>query len=309
MPPLQACYDFRVRSAIPLPELPASQVDRGDVVDIAAGHVAESLNDEAPRPYALQCDGPRALLAVPGVGRFLVEGASRVTVCADANAEASAVRLFLLGSVMGIVAHLRGLLLLHGNAIEVAGRAVSFVGPSRAGKSTLAARFANAGYRVLCDDVCAIRMGEDGLPVVWPGPRSLRLWGDAAGALGHDVAAGKRIRRGIDKYTFALSDASFAPLPLARVCALERSDLASSRDCERLSGADAMAVLLSNTYRRNYLTTLGLDQARFKDLGRLAGAICVDRMPRPWGLDMFETTFAAIEASVRENTPGARLLA
>ena len=66
-------------------------------------------------------------------------------------------RLFLLGSAMGLILHQRGLLPLHANAVALDGRAIAIAGASGAGKSTLAASFARHGHQIVGDDVIALK--------------------------------------------------------------------------------------------------------------------------------------------------------
>ena len=61
--------------------------------------------------------------------------------------------VYLLGPVMGFVLRLRGITCLHASAVMVDNRALAFLGPPGAGKSTLAAAFALSGHPVLSDDV------------------------------------------------------------------------------------------------------------------------------------------------------------
>ena len=56
------------------------------------------------------------LLKVPGVARFHVT-ACRITVSPEPEANDTAVRLYLFGSVMGALLHLRAVLPLHGSAV------------------------------------------------------------------------------------------------------------------------------------------------------------------------------------------------
>ncbi len=80
-----------------------------------------------------------------------------------------------LGYVVLLKAALRRIrshLLLHAGALERRGRGVLLAGGSGAGKSTLAVELVRRGFRLLSDDVAAIRL-RDG--VVEPFPRSLGL--------------------------------------------------------------------------------------------------------------------------------------
>ncbi|MCP4661271.1 MAG: hypothetical protein GY856_38190 [bacterium] len=67
---------------------------------------------------------------------------------------------------------IRSHLLLHAGALEHRGRGVLLAGGSGAGKSTLALELVRRGFKLLSDDVAAIRMSDG---VVEPFPRSLGL--------------------------------------------------------------------------------------------------------------------------------------
>ena len=98
-----------------------------------------------------------SIVAVEGIAEYAVEGGRKIWVKPAENAPTRNVRLFLLGSVMGLLLHQRGDLPLHANAIEIDGKALAFAGPSGSGKSTLAGAFHDRGYRVIADDVCVVR--------------------------------------------------------------------------------------------------------------------------------------------------------
>ena len=80
----------------------------------------------------------------------------------------------------------RGLLPLHGCAIEVDGGAAVFVGRSGCGKSTLAGALRQRGYRVLADDICVISFSAAGEPMVLAAFPQLKLWADALKNLGEE---------------------------------------------------------------------------------------------------------------------------
>jgi hypothetical protein len=63
---------------------------------------------------------------------------------------------YVLGPILAFVLRLRGVVCLHASAVAVDGRAIAFVGPVGAGKSTIAAAFANQGYPVIADDIVAL---------------------------------------------------------------------------------------------------------------------------------------------------------
>ncbi len=79
-----------------------------------------------------------------------------------------------------------GRTVLHGGAVDIAGRAIVVVGHSGAGKSTLTAALTRAGHAYLADEVVAI---DDDL-VVDAFHRPLGLRSGGLTALGLDIPAG-----------------------------------------------------------------------------------------------------------------------
>lgn len=298
---LYSCFDFTLRSEIPLPELHPAERGAEDVqVDIRIGAVPETLPG-APAPvHGLQVCGDDAMFRAPGVGRYLIRGGREIVVEPAPGGSARNLRLFLLGSALGILCHRRGLFLLHANAIVSDGAAFAFAGASGAGKSTLAAHFERAGYPVLCDDVCAISFDAAGRPLAWPGVPRLKLWGDAALAFGHaretlDVAVD-----GLDKYHVPLAARSRRdPAPLKRLYVLGRAAPGEASGISRLHGTQAMEALLEQRYRGQYLGALGLAQRHFRQCAALLAQVEVHAASRAWGYDVFEREAAGFERHIR----------
>jgi hypothetical protein len=67
----------------------------------------------------------------------------------------------------------RGDLPLHAAAVEVDGSAILLAAPGRFGKTTLAAAFLQAGYRLLAEDLSCCRLAT--VPQLLPGPAMLRV--------------------------------------------------------------------------------------------------------------------------------------
>jgi hypothetical protein len=93
----------------------------------------------------------------------------------------------LLNQVFPLAQSLHGELVFHGSAVSLNGGAVSFLGRSGHGKSTLAASFASAGQAFLTDDGLKLEKRADGYWVE-PSHPSIRLWGDSREALIHAEA-------------------------------------------------------------------------------------------------------------------------
>jgi hypothetical protein len=100
-------------------------------------------------------------------GTFLIAADGRRVACAP-SVEGWAWRRFFVGQVLPFVATLNGIVTMHASAVAFGDRAVAFTGPSRSGKSSVAAQLVLGGADLLADDVIALTVGPRGL-VAHPG--------------------------------------------------------------------------------------------------------------------------------------------
>lgn len=298
--PVYSCFDFCLRSEIPLPELTrAAEVGATPVVDVVFGEVPETLPGAAPAEFAIQAEGDDVLLVVKGTARYLVRNGREIVVDPVEGASERNVRLFLLGSALGILCHQRGLLPLHANAVVADGGAYAFAGHSGVGKSTLAAHFAREGYEVLCDDVCVVSFDGGGRPLAWPGLPRLKLWGDAAEAFGHDSVLLDRAIEGLDKYHVPLVPArAVRPVPLRRLYLLARTDEGQEPEIQRLQGQRAMAAAMEQTYRNLYLGPMGLAAQNFRQCAALLAQVEIYEARRDWGYEVFGSQAELLERHI-----------
>jgi hypothetical protein len=294
------CFNFRLRSELPLAELgPPARDDTAPGVEVSLGPVPEKLVGAEPHAAGLQVAGDTALLTVAGTARYLVRAGREIVIETMPGHAERNVRLFLLGSALGILCHQRGLLPLHANAIVAGDGAYAFAGHSGAGKSTLAAHFARCGYEILCDDVCVISFDDAGTPLAWPGLPRLKLWGDAASAFGHDRATLDAAIEGMDKYYIPMSpEGERRPVPLRRLYLLAKAADGTETSFVRLTGHAAMEAALGQTYRPNYLRALGLTAQNFRHCAALVARAEVYEAQRAWGFDVFEKEAKRLEGHV-----------
>lgn len=183
---------------------------------------------------------------------------------------------YLLGPVLGLVLRLRGLTCLHASAVAVNGQAIALVGTSGAGKSTAAAAFALAGYKVLADDIVALDE-RSGAFFVRPAYPRVRLWPSSVGALCGAEDALPLLTPTWDKRYLDLMNngQSFQPepLPLGAIYLLdERSSAQNAPFVESLPDSQKLVTLVANTYA-NYLLDKQMRAAEFVSLGRLCRQI------------------------------------
>lgn len=116
-----------------------------------------ALGAPEPRPESIALDGPRAVMAGTAMAAQIDLDAGRAWLLAEPGRAAEAAEQ-LLRVVFALLAFDAGGLLVHGAALAAGPRAYLFLGPSGAGKTTVARNA--AGRRVLNDD----------LPLLWPAP-------------------------------------------------------------------------------------------------------------------------------------------
>lgn len=294
---MYSCFDFQLSSDVPLTELsPAPIGDPRPVVNARLAPVPNTLPGAGVRLHGVEVAADSAMLSVQGVGRFLVREGREILIDPVPEASERNIRLFLLGSAVGLLCHQRGLLPLHANAVVTGSGACAFGGPSGSGKSTLAAYFQRAGYELLCDDVCMVAFDDQDRALVWPGLPWLKLWSDAAAQFGYDPSALDRVADGFDKYHVPLARTYQArPLPLRRLYVLGRCDDGDQGRIDRLAGQNAMEAVMAHTYRTHYLGPMGLRARHFRQCAALLRTVPVYSVARAWGFNVFAREAAMLE--------------
>lgn len=192
---------------------------------------------------------PRGLrLIFDDTGTFDVTRAgAEITWYPIPGSDRELVRVDILGRVLAVATHERGILCLHGSAVSVGGQGIAFLAPKGSGKSTLALTLAAHGARLLTDDTLPVDpvRGE-----ARPGVHSVRLWNDAAErfrALG-DWRIGLSEKRTFDALPDALVQHEAVPLvALYELVPVEGRDGAPLVVRARLAAVDATVALMTHS--------------------------------------------------------------
>jgi len=227
-------------------------------------------------------------LTVEGIGSFRIHHGEQISWHRASNSVCDQdLRTFLLGSAVGALLIQKGMLVLHGNALERDGQAIVCLGHSGAGKSTLAYALMHQGWRLLADDLVAIT--PDGQ--VLPGIPRIKLWHDAVKAFGLDPDALPPIREGMQKYMLlgkAIKRAE-RPRPL-KALYLIRQQRRDSKDPDdsrisRIRRQQQAALCLRNqVFRPRFVRGLAQEGANFIALARLQRKVPLASLPRPQGI-------------------------
>lgn len=306
---------WRVRSELPLPDLWRWNGDgRQPDVDIRIGPVPElrgPLVEAAPH-LQIGRDG-QCRLNIPRVARYLVQDGHKVMVDPTVGATPSDVRVFLLGTVLGLLCHQRGLFPFHAACLQIGDAAVALSGSSGAGKSTLAVALSRRGHCLLADDVCAIDPAAPDGPAVLPAFPRLKLRRETLELFGISPNGLERDREGMEKYHFPVNQTRGSPpLPVPLRCVFMLKDAgASPFDVNgRLKGFAAVSMLMEQIYRRRLARALGRERTLFEGAVRLVQAVPVYRLIRRPGVDHPETGASWVEETAvkRETSRGPTVI-
>lgn len=288
-------YGFAIRSDLAMPELEPDSAEAADVT-IRLGSIARPM-PEPPAGTRFEFGPDAQYLAWLRVGRFLIRDARDIDVDPALDAGEPLLRLPLLGPVMAVLLHFRGMLVLHASAIAIGGRSAVFLGDKQAGKSTTAAALVAAGHRLIADDVVAIDSSVSDGPWIAPAFPQLKLERDAAASLIGDRAVTlPPVLPGFEKRQHRLTGRfSHDRVAPTRIYVLARGPKTAAIP---LAPGEALASLI----RFSYITRFGtraLNGAavgvHFKRCAELVDAVGVSRLEVPTGLDRLGEVVKLVE--------------
>lgn len=293
-------YGWRVRSELSLPQAALWEgEDRPVDVEIRLGEVSDKLADPIHTTPFIQIAGNGdCRLEIAAAGRYLVRGGREVVVQPAPDATIAEISVFLLGSVIGLLCHQRGLFPLHASCVRIDEGAVAFCGPSGAGKSTMAAALLRRGHSLLCDDITIVDPYASGGPLVYPAMPRMRLWRDSLEAL--DIAPDRlqRDRVELEKYVLPANETGVflgKPQPLKAVFMLQSANSPQLERTFRMQPMEAVAALGSEIYRRRQAYALGRKKELFRDATKIAGIVPVLRLARQLDFALMDVTTARVE--------------
>jgi hypothetical protein len=240
---------------------------------LTLGRVPDRLATVVAETPFLQIDGEGTCrLEIPTAATFLVRAGRDIVVAPLIDPGSIEIRNFILGPVLGLLAHQRNLVPLSAAAVCIDGIAVAFAGPSRSGKSTLAAALARRGHAVLADDICVVDMTVRGTPSVLPSSSRLRLWEDTFAAL--EIApecVSEPLRTGQGRRFVSFSTPPpVGAAPLAFLCLFGEAG----------SSQNHAAAVVKQVYGHNFAAAFGDGERRARCAGSLAGLVPIISQPR-----------------------------
>ncbi|EGI2115024.1 aldolase [Listeria monocytogenes] len=256
-------FGLNILSELPLPELncPAIPDDNIDIViktrDLANAEI--QLDEE--KGFTVYRN--EVVFEVSNTALFSIRNGREIIVVPLEEFDKDRVRLYVLGTCMGVLLMQQHILPLHGSAVAVDGKAYTIVGNSGAGKSTLASAFINEGYKLISDDVIPVTFSDKNIPVIQPSYPQQKLWEESLNNFGMDARAYQPLFERETKYSIPVKNSFHnQPIPLGGIFELVKGS-GESVGIRKIEGLEGFRILLHHTFRGSLLQKLGLREWHF----------------------------------------------
>lgn len=221
------------------------------------------------------------MFKIPGVAIYKIKDGRSISFSPLEGSAEDQIRLYLLGTCMGVALMQRKVLPLHGSCIAIDGKAYAIIGDSGAGKSTLASAFINRGFKILTDDVIAVTLSTGDIPYVIPSYPQQKLWQESLDQFGVESNQFRPVYDRITKFSVPVNNHfSDKSLPLAGVFILSKAD---QNDIEivPIQQLERFPALYYNTYRNFMINRSRLMEWHFDFSAKLVNRLTFHRLTRP----------------------------
>jgi hypothetical protein len=271
---------WRTHSEIPLTGVRKAVNDGGNfdvIIQIATGQSPILKNTGQLIEHSTEC----SLIRIKGVADFEINYGRQITIWPAAGATHKDIEIYLFGVAWATLCHQRGLLPLHASAIVSGGYIRAFAGHPGAGKSSTAALLGSLGYELIADDILPVSFDQNSVPGAWPYLRRLKLREDSINQLA--LTPTEPVSERLDKEKYFVHPRCAADDRWSRLERLYLLEIGpdSRVSIDRINGAEAVRVLIDQTYHLQFI--VGGDRLRdhFAFCTRLASKISVYRLLRP----------------------------
>lgn len=273
-------FGLKIKSEIPLPEL--LQLDPiEENYDISVEILDLSSKWSSVKKNGFYVEKNIVMFQVPDTAIFCIENSNKIIVSPIKGSEVDKIRLYILGTCMGVLLMERKVLTLHGSAIEIGGKAYAFIGESGAGKSTLASAHISKGYRLLSDDVIPVSLSLEGIPYVVPSYPQQKLWQESLDQFGLDNKDYRPLFERETKFAIPVHSSFFdQPLPLSGVFELVKTENPTI-SLKSVEGLERFRTLFTHTYRSTLIPQLGLAEWHFTESANILKKINLYQLQRP----------------------------
>ena len=275
-------YGVNIESKIEVPEFEVIDSNSDIDVKLSFGVVNEEIIDLITQGHRAKYEKQDMWFYIEDVAIFHIYNGDTVTIEPMGDKNNKMIKLYIMGSVMGMILLQRNMVAIHGGGIVIDGKGCIFTGQKGAGKSTITTALRNKGYKFIADDVCSINIGETN--TIHHGFGYQKLCEDAMEKLGYNLNEFEPFRGdlNVNKYIVpAFDEFTKEEVPLEAVFELAVGDVDEVK-IEEILGANKMNKLIENIFRVEMLRySGGIDPIYFKKCLDIAKEIKMYKITRP----------------------------
>ena len=275
-------YGLNIESTIEIPEFELIDSDCNIDVKLSFGVVKEDIIEKITQGYVANYEKKDMWFYVENVAIFHIYNGDTVIVEPMGDKNNKMIKLYIMGSVMGMILLQKNRVAIHGGGIVVDGKGCIFTGQKCAGKSTITTALRKKGYKFIADDVCSINIGD--VNTISHGFGYQKLCEDAMGKLGYNIDDYEPFRGDLDinKYIVpAFDEFTKEEVPLEAIFELSVGDV-EKVEIEEVLGASKINKILENIFRIEILQFAGgIDPSYFKKCLNIAKNTRLYKITRP----------------------------
>ncbi|MBB3108555.1 hypothetical protein FHS18_000583 [Paenibacillus phyllosphaerae] len=276
-------FGLQIRSQVAMPELvltmdPSKPVD----VDILLTDLNPEWQKYGVTTNDFVVDGNKLYFCIEDTALYCIEDGTHIKISTLEGYDEDKLRLFTLGTSMGVLLLQRNVLPLHGSAIEIDGKAYLIVGESGAGKSTLAAALISRGYRILSDDVIPVTINEETQEVlITPSYPQQKLWQESLDRLGMNDQQYQPLYQELTKFAIPVTEHYHREsVPLGGIFELNKTE-GDQLELLTIEGLQKLPVFQFHTYRNFLIPLMRKMDWHFQLTAQIASQIEMFRIRRP----------------------------
>jgi hypothetical protein len=292
-------YGMTICSELRLPVPPTQAAPAADVM-IRLGKVPVPADYNPRKTTLLRATPDDISCQWENVGSFSARHGREIIADPFPGADEAKVSGWLQGTVISLLLHQRGFLVMHSSSVAVGNTAVAFLGEVGWGKSTTAAALCARGHRLIADDVVAVRVGANASPSVIPGFATMKLLPEAIQFLGGDPEALPRVAGDEENKRLRVMDqgAGDAPVPLKYVYILGEAE---SCRIDRIAPQSALLELMRHAFvarMTDFLQSTNTATSHFAQCTKLVNDAAICRLLRPRSLALLPSLVQMVEQQV-----------
>lgn len=276
-------YGLNIESEILVPELMVldNKIDKNIDVKIYYKTMPDDIKQNVNEGKKAFYNGQYVWFHIDNVCTYLIQNGDTVTIDLCENPDLNILKVYILGSVLGIILLQRNTVAIHGGSIVINNKGCIFTGDKGAGKSTLTTALRQRGYDFVSDDVGAIELSD--IPMINPGFGYQKLCEDAMTKLGYDLSEYTPFRSDMNiKYIVpALDNFIKEKVPFEVLFEIEQGDTQKVEVVE-VTGNEKLQKIIKNVFRIEVLMySGGVPADYFKKCLEIAKHIKFYKITRP----------------------------